>query len=78
MEVEQGLYKNRVENDRNCFEIPTLLSCEQENSAEKGAGKIQKIYVVLNFPALDFHIHKIKEWEFQKKFCCSLTSGLYI
>ena len=42
MEVEQGLYKNRVENDRNCFEIPTLLSCEQRNSAGNGAGKMKK------------------------------------
>ena len=31
-------------------------------------------YVILNFPALDFLIHKIKEWEFQKKFCRSLSN----
>ena len=49
--------------DRKTFEIPTLLSCERGNSAENGADKF-KIYVFLNFPALDFLIHKVKEWEF--------------
>ena len=52
------MYKNKVENDRNIFEIPALLSCERGNSAENGAGKIQNIYVILNFPALDFLICK--------------------
>ena len=28
----QGIYKNRVENDRYIFEIPALLSCERRNS----------------------------------------------
>ena len=27
------------------------------------------MYVVLNFPTLDFLVHKEKEREFQKKFC---------
>ena len=27
-----GMYKNRLENDRNGFEIPALLSCKQGNS----------------------------------------------
>ena len=63
----QGMYvciKNRVENDRKFFEI--LLSCERGNSAEKGVGKIKKIYAILNFSALDFLVRKIKEQEFQK------------
>ena len=30
-DLNQGMYKNRVENDRNNFEIPALLSCEQAN-----------------------------------------------
>ena len=29
-------------------------------------------YVILNFPALDFLVHKIKEREFQKMFYRSL------
>ena len=29
--LAQGMYKNRVKNDRNFFEIPALLSCEQRN-----------------------------------------------
>ena len=41
----QGMYKNRVKNDRNFFEIPTLLSCERGNPAENGAGKF-KIYML--------------------------------
>ena len=30
---DQGMYKNRVENDRKSFEIPALLSCKRGNSA---------------------------------------------
>ena len=37
----QAMYKNRVENDRNFFEIPTLLSCERGISAENGWGKFK-------------------------------------
>ena len=37
--------KNRVENNRNFFEIPALLSCERGNPAENGAGKF-KIYML--------------------------------
>ena len=63
----QSMYKNRVENDRNCFGIPTILSCKQGNSAENRAGKLKKyLYVRLDFPALDFLVRKIKEREFQK------------
>ena len=29
-------------------------------------------YIILNFPALDFLVRKIKEREFQKSLCCSL------
>ena len=35
------MYKNRVENYRNYFEIPSLLSCERGNSAENGVGKFK-------------------------------------
>ena len=65
------MYKNRVKNDRKCFEIPALLSCKRGNLAENGSGKF-KIYIILNLPTLDFHIRKIKEQEFQKNFCRSL------
>ena len=27
----QGMYEKRVKNDRKSFEIPALLSCNQEN-----------------------------------------------
>ena len=50
------------------FEIPALLTCERGNSAEIGAKKF-KIYVILNIPTLHFLVCKIKEPEFQKKFC---------
>ena len=36
------MYKNRVENNRKNFEIPTLLSCKQGNSAENGERENQK------------------------------------
>ena len=36
------MYKNRVENDRKMFEIPTLLSCKRGNSAENEAGKFKE------------------------------------
>ena len=35
------MYKNRVENYRHYFEIPSLLSCERGNSAENGVGKFK-------------------------------------
>ena len=38
-EEVQGMYKDKVENDRNFLEIPTLLSCEQWSTE---AGKIPK------------------------------------
>ena len=65
-------YKNRVRKTDFFFEIPSLLSWEQGNPAENRAGKIQNIYVILNFPTLDFLICKIKERELQKYFCRSL------
>ena len=47
--TSQGMYKNRVKNDRKFFEIPSHLSCEwgkpeQENSK-------WHIYIFLNFSA---------------------------
>ena len=36
------MYKNRVNNDRKCFEIPALLSGEWGNLAGNGAGKFKK------------------------------------
>ena len=63
------MHKNWVENDRNFFEIPSLLSCKRGNLAENEVGKFKKIYAILNFPALDFLIIKKKEHEFQKKIC---------
>ena len=45
-----------------------LFSCEQWNPE-------QEIYLFWNFP---FHIHMIKEWEFQKKILLSTWLFLYI
>ena len=42
------MYKNRVKNNRNFFEIPALLTCEQGNQE----GKIQNNIYILNFPIL--------------------------
>ena len=67
------MYKKRVENDRNFFEIPFLLPIlRTRKSSGKQSGKIQNICVILNFPALNFLVRKIKEWEFQKNLCRSL------
>ena len=35
-------------------------------------GKTQIHNIILNFPALDFLVQKIKEWEIQNSFCRSL------
>ena len=50
----------------NFFLTPALLS-----RAEK-CGEIQIHNIILKFPALDFFIWKIKEWEIKNSFCCSL------
>ena len=63
---DQGMYKNRVENNIKKFEIPALLFWKRGNSAENREGKLKNNNVILNFPALDFHVPKIKEREFQK------------
>ena len=70
----QGRYKKRVKNDGFFFEIPTLLSCKRGNPAENRVGKFKiYMYVILNFPALDFLVHMIKEREFKKKICHALS-----
>ena len=42
---DQGMYKNRVENNRKILKIIALLYWERGNSAENGAGKF-KIYML--------------------------------
>ena len=37
LHVNQGMYKHRVENNGNFFEIPALLSCERGNPEEGNA-----------------------------------------
>ena len=39
---------------------------QTKKSSRKWSGKIQNIYVILNFPALDFLVSKIKERELKK------------
>ena len=56
----KGMNKNRVVNYRKLLEISTLLYCERGNTAENEAGKF-KVYVILNFPAMDILVCKIKE-----------------
>ena len=41
------------------------------NLAENKGGISKYIYFIVNFPALDFLIHKMIEQEFQKIFNCS-------
>ena len=49
------------------------MNKEIQSSAE-GAGKLK---IILNFPALDFLVGKIKEREFQKSLCRSLPYFIY-
>ena len=72
------MYKNRVENDRIFFWNSHSFILRMRKFTRKRSRKIQNIYVILNFPALDFIIHKIKEWEFQKKILSFFTLFLYI
>ena len=54
------MYEIRVKNNIKFFEIPALLSCEEGNLTENEAAKFKMYrYVILNFPALDFLVHKI-------------------
>ena len=55
----QSMYKNRVKKDRKIFEILTLLIFPTRKSK---AGKFKIIFIILNFPTLDFLVRKIKEW----------------
>ena len=73
------MYENRVEKDKKIFEIPALLSCKRENSAENGVGKFKICtYVILNFHTQDFLARNMKEWEFQKNILSFFTLFLYI
>ena len=36
----QGMYKNRIKNDRNIFEIPTLYLANEEMQSSKIQNKI--------------------------------------
>ena len=77
------MYKNRVKNDGIFFEIPTLLSCKQENQAENRAGKfkITYIYIILNFPTLfsaGFPRLQDKRAGISKNFLSFSTLFLYI
>ena len=56
----QGMYKNRVKTDRI------------RKSRAIPAGKFKIIYIILNLPAQDFLVGKIKAQEFQKSFRRSL------
>ena len=73
------MFKNRVENDRNIFEIPAPLFCQRGNSAEYEAGKFKiYTYVLLTFSALDFLNRKIKVRKFEKKILSFFILFLYI
>ena len=64
----QGIYKNRVKKLYMKFPLFYLL-----NIRISKLGKFQMIQsIILDFPPLDSLIQKIKEREFQKKFCRSL------
>ena len=72
------MLKNRVENDRKLFWNSRSFILRTRKISRKRSGKIQNIYVILNFPALDFLVHKIKEWEFQKNCLSFFTLLIYI
>ena len=66
------MYKNRIKNDRNFFEIPASFILGMRKFR---AGKFKITYIFLIFPLyflLNFLIRKVKEREFQKNFCRSL------
>ena len=63
----QGMYKNRVENDRNFFEIPALLSCEQGNSAENRVWENSKYVCCFEFSCSGFPCSKDKSAGISKK-----------
>ena len=72
------MYKNRVENVRTFFWNSHSFILPTRKSSRKQSRKIQNIYLILNFPTLNFLIRKIKEWEFQKKKLSFFTLLLYI
>ena len=55
-----------VDNDRIFFEIQNLFILQTGKFSRKRSRKNQNIYVILNFPALDFLVCKIKEQELKK------------
>ena len=72
------MYKNRGKEEQNFFKNSCSFILRTRKSSRKQCWKIQNIHAILNFPALDFLICKIKEQEFLKKICRSLPLFLYI
>ena len=54
------------------LKFPLFYLANELIQQKNGVGKFKKIHVILNFPALDFLVHKIKERKFQKNFYRSL------
>ena len=79
--ADQGMYKNRVKNDRKILESPTLLSCERGNPERKNS-KLDSNYMnILNFPApfsAGFPCSQDKRVGISKKEVCHFLPYFYI
>ena len=60
------MYKNRVKNDKKNLKFP-LFYFANEEIQRKTEWENTKYTCYFDFPALDFLVHKIHEWKFQKK-----------
>ena len=64
----QGMYKNRVKNDRIFLKFPYFYLANEEIQ-QKTEWENSKCTYYFDFPTLDFLIRQIKEQEFQNIFC---------
>ena len=73
---KQGMNINRVKNDRNMSESPTLLSCKQGPS-EREKIHINKWYHILNFHTMFPHLHYPMFIHYSEQIGCLFVSLKY-
>lgn len=56
--IQWIIEKNRVKKSRNNLEIPALVSYEQGNPEEEILNTYTYVFIILNFPALNFFVGK--------------------
>ena len=56
--IQWIIEKNRVKKSRNHLEIPALVSYEQGNPEEEILNMYTCVFIILNFPALNFFVGK--------------------